>query len=153
MTWVSLIGLIMTASVLFRHLRLSFRAIWKHAPPLVSGPVRVVMRATFREQAIAYAMVLSGGALLLVAVVLIGVIQWMSGLFNEAGPLNLTTTKWLLGLPSSTHSGGPDLRAPLQNPPAGSSRVASRLARRNTVRRRLVRRRRGLDALRTVLRQ
>lgn len=99
-TWVSLIGLIMTASVLFRHLRLSFRAIWKHAPPLVSGPVRVVMRATFREQVIAYAMVLSGGALLLVAVVLIGVIQWMSGLFNEAGPLNLTTTKWLLGLPS-----------------------------------------------------
>src|SRR5947199_52385 len=38
---VSLVGLAWGASGLFRHLRLSFRAIWKHAPPLVAGPVRV----------------------------------------------------------------------------------------------------------------
>src|SRR5215510_8218556 len=40
-TFISLGGLFLAASVLFKHLRLSFRAIWKYKPPLVSVPVRV----------------------------------------------------------------------------------------------------------------
>jgi membrane protein len=38
-TFVSLSGLLLTGSKLISHLRLSFRAIWKYAPPLVSGSV------------------------------------------------------------------------------------------------------------------
>src|SRR5215470_12280124 len=59
-TVISLGGLLMTASVLFGHLRLSFRAIWKYEPPLVSGPMRVVVRVTIVERVIAFTMVLGG---------------------------------------------------------------------------------------------
>ena len=50
---VSLVGLAWAASGLFKHLRLSFRAIWKYTPPLIAGPVRVAVRATFAEYVIA----------------------------------------------------------------------------------------------------
>jgi len=98
-TVVSLVGLLLTASALFRHLRLSFRAIWKHAPPLVSGPVRVAMRATILEYAIAYLM-LTGGLLLLLAIALILATQWLGG-FLITLPWLSRTPAWLLALPSS----------------------------------------------------
>jgi membrane protein len=97
-SFVSLAGLLWTASVLFRHLRLSFRAIWKYEPPLVSGSVRVIMRTTFLEQFIAFVMVLSGGVLLLLALALITVIQWLTGLFSNL-PVFYHVPAWLLALP------------------------------------------------------
>ncbi len=92
-TSVSLLGLVLAASVLFKHLRMTFRAVWKHAPPLVSGSVRLVLKATFQERVVAFVMVLAGGALLLAAFVSLAAIHWLTG--------------WRLALP------GPLLIAPL----------------------------------------
>jgi membrane protein len=96
---VSLVGLLLTASVLFRNLRLAFRAIWKHAPPLVSGSVRSVVRATVLEYATSYLLVLLGGLLLLVSLVLVAVTQWLSGLVSGLPRLG-DTAGWLLALPT-----------------------------------------------------
>jgi membrane protein len=94
-TVISVAGILLAASVLFKHLRLTFRAIWKHAPPLVSGPVRVVVLASILERMVAFAMVLGGGGLLLVALVLLTAAGWLHRLlgapllFGELSP-------WLL---------------------------------------------------------
>src|SRR5262249_27241445 len=55
-TVIGLVGILLAASVLFKHLRLAFRAIWKHKPPLVSG-MRVGVRETILERVIASVMV------------------------------------------------------------------------------------------------
>jgi membrane protein len=78
-TAISLGALVVTASALFGKLRLSFRAIWKHRPPLVSGTVKVVVLSTFLEQAISFALTLVAGALLLVSLVLFAIVQWLGG--------------------------------------------------------------------------
>ena len=95
-TVISLAGLLLAASVLFRHLRLSFRAIWKYEPPLVAGSLRLVVRATLLERVIAFTMVLGGGGLLLVALALIAASQWVGSmtLLGDA-------TNWVLGASSS----------------------------------------------------
>jgi len=91
-TVISLAGILLAASVLFKHLRLSFRAIWKHEPPLVSGPVRVVVLATILERTVAFAMVLGGGGLLLAALGLLTAAGWLHRLlgttllFGELSP-------------------------------------------------------------------
>ena len=77
-TVVSLIGLLLTASSLFHHLRMMFRAIWKHEAPLASGPMIRAVWATFLEKVLAFTMLLASGALLLLAVVLIGAIHWVA---------------------------------------------------------------------------
>ena len=86
-TAVSLVGLLLAASVLFRHLRLTFRAIWKYEPPLVSGPMRVVVRTTILERVISFVMVLSAGMLLLVALVLVSATQWLNRLLASLSRL------------------------------------------------------------------
>jgi membrane protein len=95
---VSVVGLLVTASALFRHLRLSFRAIWKYAPPLMSGSVRGVVQATVLEQVKAFLMVLAGGALLIVALTLIAVVQWLSAFFAVL-PRFSDVSGWLIALP------------------------------------------------------
>jgi membrane protein len=97
-TAVSLAGLLLTASVLFKKLRLSFRAIWKYEPPLVSGSVRAVIRSTLLEQVISFIMVLSGAPLLLLSLALLAIVQWLTGLFSNV-PLAGDTLVWLLALP------------------------------------------------------
>ncbi|HEY8550824.1 MAG TPA: YihY/virulence factor BrkB family protein [Vicinamibacterales bacterium] len=99
-TVAGLIGLLVTASVLFRNLRLSFRAIWKRAPLLVAGSVRAVVRATVLEHVTAYLIVLLGGLLLVVALLLIGVTQWMSAVVRSA-PHLADVPDWLFALPTS----------------------------------------------------
>ena len=99
-TVISLAGVLMTASLLFRHLRLSFRAIWKYAPPLVSGTVRAVMRTTVLEYLIGLVMVMTGGALLLVAIAAVAATQWLGGLLIKL-PLADAIPAWLLALPTS----------------------------------------------------
>ena len=84
-TVISLIGLLVTASKLFAHLRMTFRAIWKHAPPLVSGSLFLVLRATFLEKAVAYVIVILGGAFFLTALLMMTVIQWMTRYLNQIG--------------------------------------------------------------------
>ena len=93
-SFISLVGLLLTASVLFHHLRLTFRAIWKYQPLLVSGSVRVVVRETILEKVMSFVMVLSAGVVLLVALVLVSVTQWLNRL---VGSLSLPSqTGWLL---------------------------------------------------------
>jgi len=99
-TVISLTGVLMTASLLFRHLRLSFRAIWKYAPPLVSGSVRAVMQTTVLEYLIGLVMVMTGGVLLLVAIAAVATTQWLSGLLVKL-PLADAIPAWLLALPTS----------------------------------------------------
>ena len=93
-TFVSLIGLMLGASKLFRHLRMTFRAIWKRTPILVSG-LKHALWATLLERAIAFAMVLAGGALLLAAFMLIATLHWLSAHLNEV-PVLGGTLGWLL---------------------------------------------------------
>ena len=94
-TVIGLLGLLFTASVLFHHLRMSFRAIWKYEPPLFSGPAWVAVRATFLERVIAYGLLLVGGGLLLVALALIGLARWLHTLL-ESLPLIGTAGGWLI---------------------------------------------------------
>jgi membrane protein len=94
-TIISLVGLIFTASVLFRHLRLSFRAIWKYAPPLVAGSFWDAVRTTVLNQAAAFLMVLTGGALLLLALAFVAATQWLDGYLGTL-PLLSRLTTWLL---------------------------------------------------------
>jgi membrane protein len=99
-TVVSLAGLFLTASALFRHLRLTFRAIWKYEPPLVAGPMRAVVRASILEKVVAVVMVLAGGGLLLAAVALVAATQWLDRLLGDQ-PLLGHATGWLLAALSS----------------------------------------------------
>src|SRR5215510_9764243 len=61
--FVGLAGILFTSTNLFKQLRLAFRAMWHYEPVLTSGSVRAVVRTTLLEQAIAFVMVLGGGAL------------------------------------------------------------------------------------------
>lgn len=94
---VSLIGLLLTASQLFHHLRMTFRAIWRHEPPLVSGPARSALLATLLEKALAFIMVLATGVLLMVALLLIAALQWL-----QARPWSMPILRqpaaWLLAI-------------------------------------------------------
>jgi YihY family inner membrane protein len=99
-TVVSLGGFLYAASVLCRHLRLTFRAIWNYEAPLVSGTVRVVVRTTIVEQVIAFLMVLGGGALLLTALALIAATQWLGRLLGSL-PFYTPTAGWVLTAVSS----------------------------------------------------
>jgi membrane protein len=99
-TLAGLLGLAYTASKLFRHMRMSFRAIWKHEPPLVVGTLSERVAATVREYAFAFLMVLSAGVFLALAVLLLSVTQRLSGLL-VALPFVDRVPAWLLALPGS----------------------------------------------------
>ena len=95
---IGLGGLLVAGSALFKQLRLSFRAIWKYNPPIVSGPMRVIVTATVIEQAMSFLMLLAGGALLLTALALIAIFQWL-GTSLERLPRFGESVTWLLALP------------------------------------------------------
>ena len=99
MSAVSLVGLVVTASMLFRNLRLSFRAIWKYEPPLASRSVRTMVRQTFLEQAISFAMVLIAGLLLLVSLAVVSIVQWLGGIFSHVSMLT-EAAEWAVALSS-----------------------------------------------------
>ncbi len=99
-TVISLAGLLLTASVLFHNLRQGFRAIWKYDPPLVSGPLHVVVRTTIRERVISITMVLGGGALLVGALGLNAAIQAVDSLLRSVPGFD-QATGWSLGALSS----------------------------------------------------
>jgi membrane protein len=98
-TIISLIGLLVTSSMLFRNLRLSFRAMWKYEPPLASKSVRVIVRQTFLEQAISFAMVLTAGLLFLLSLAVLSMVQWLGGLLDRV-PRLAGTAAWILALPT-----------------------------------------------------
>ena len=93
-TVISLGGVLLAASVLFSHLRLAFRAIWKHKPPLVLG-MSVAVRETILERVIASVMVLSGGGLLLIALALLLAANRLNRLLDSLA-LHGRTTGWFI---------------------------------------------------------
>jgi uncharacterized BrkB/YihY/UPF0761 family membrane protein len=72
-TIVGVVGMLVTTSLLFRHLRMTFRAVWNYEPPLVAGAISRRVLVVVREWVIAFLITLGGGALLLVAVVVVSV--------------------------------------------------------------------------------
>jgi membrane protein len=92
-------ALLVTAAALFKHLRMSFRAIWKYKPPIMSGTVRLVVRSTFLEQVFGFALILVAGALLMVAIVVLAIAQWLGG-HLERLPW-LPDVSWLVALPTT----------------------------------------------------
>jgi membrane protein len=96
-TLIGIAGLLMTSSALFAHLRMTFRAIWKQAPPLASGSVLSALRMKLTERAIAFGIMFGGGALLLALLAIIGALQWLAALPGELSLLG-DTLGWLLPL-------------------------------------------------------
>jgi membrane protein len=99
-TVVSLAGVLLAASILFKHLRLTFRAIWKYKPPLVSGSVSAVVRVTILERVMAFLMVLGGGGLMLIALTLIFAAERLNRVLDSLG-LHGRTTEWFVTTTSS----------------------------------------------------
>jgi uncharacterized BrkB/YihY/UPF0761 family membrane protein len=89
---VSLVGLLVTASVLVGHLQISFRAIWKY-PPIFSGPLHFAILRMVAQKVLAFALVVAGGAVLVMAFVLIASVNWLMT-ERSAGD-------WLILIPSS----------------------------------------------------
>ena len=89
---ISLAGLMLTASILVTHLRLSFRALWKRPPIFISGSLPVVIWRALMEKLLAFGMVLAGGGVLLLTFAAIMGINWLTARFNGA---------WELVVPSS----------------------------------------------------
>jgi membrane protein len=96
-TLIGVVGLLLTSSALFGHLRMTFRAIWKHAPPLASGSLLRALRMKLTERAIAFGIMFGGGALLLALLAIIGTLQWLAALPGELTLLG-DTLGWLLPL-------------------------------------------------------
>jgi len=80
---VSAIALLMTASVLFRNLRMTFRAIWKHNPLLIASHIGSIVRATLLERTLSFAVVLAAAMLLVVVVGLVVIVQWLLPFLNR----------------------------------------------------------------------
>ena len=97
---VSVLALLFTGSMLVHHLRLSFRALWKHEPPLAAKSVRSAVRETLREKARSLLMLLTAGALLILTLGLVSVVHWLSGFFREL-PRFRDTLGWVLAVPVS----------------------------------------------------
>jgi len=93
---VSIIGLLLTGSKLFHHLRMTFRAIWRHEPLLMSGPAVSALRATLLEKALAFIMMMAASVLLLVALLVIAALQWLA-----IRHWNVPLAAWLLAIPAS----------------------------------------------------
>jgi membrane protein len=92
---VSVVTLLITAAAFFKHLRISFRALWKREAPLASGSVRGVVRETLAEQTKAFIMVLTAGLLLVLTLGFMAAAHWLSGAFN-AVPCLSDAVGWLL---------------------------------------------------------
>lgn len=96
---VSLVGLVFTGSKLFLHLRMTFRAIWRHEAPLAARSARSALRRTLREKAFAFMMMLVTSLLLLVSLLLIAALQWMHAR-SAALPFLRQPAEWLLAVPA-----------------------------------------------------
>jgi membrane protein len=61
---------------------MSLRAIWRQAPPLLSGSLRRGAWQTFLERVIAFAMIFGGGLLLFAALAIVVSVHWIGGLLS-----------------------------------------------------------------------
>jgi uncharacterized BrkB/YihY/UPF0761 family membrane protein len=80
---IGVVGMLAGASLLFRQLRLTFRAVWRYEPPLVAGPMRLRVFTIVREWLIAFVITLGGGGLLLLGLIVISAFQWLARLLTK----------------------------------------------------------------------
>ncbi len=99
-TLIGVVGLLFTSSALFGHLRMTFRAIWKQAPPLASGSLLRILRMKLTERVIAFGIMFGGGAMLLALLAVMGTLQWIAALPGELTLLG-DTLSWLLPMLAS----------------------------------------------------
>jgi membrane protein len=88
----SLVGLLLTASILVNHLQLTFRAIWRYPAILVSGPLVLGILRLLTQKVLAFTLVVCGTAILLVSLVLVAGMNWLMGRVGG---------EWALTIPSS----------------------------------------------------
>ena len=69
-TIISVLGVLISASLLLRQLRLTFRAVWHYDPPLVAGPLYVRALTLAREWVVAALITAGGGGLLIAAFII-----------------------------------------------------------------------------------
>ncbi len=93
-TVVSVGGLLLTVSLLIRHLRMGFRAIWRYTPPWLSGSLLTGAWTAFREKVVAFVIVLSGALILLAVIATLTALHGMSEFIDR-------TFAWVFGLPGS----------------------------------------------------
>jgi membrane protein len=79
-TIVGVVGMLVSASLLFRQLRMTFRAVWQYEPPSVAGPIRLRVVTMLREWVIAFVITVGGGVLLVLGVVVLSAFQWLARL-------------------------------------------------------------------------
>lgn len=77
---LSLGGLLVTASVLVGHLQMSFRAIW-HYPTILRGPVHLAVWRLIRQKLLAFSLVGAGGAMLVLAFLVVTSVNWLTKQF------------------------------------------------------------------------
>ena len=82
-TVIGVFGMLVAASLLFRHLRMTFRAVWHYEPPSVAGPIRLRVFTIIREWIIAFVITLGGGGLLLLGVIVIAAFRWLARLLTR----------------------------------------------------------------------
>jgi uncharacterized BrkB/YihY/UPF0761 family membrane protein len=80
LTIIGVVGILGGASLLFRHLRMTFRAVWHYEPPSVAGPIRLRVVTMLREWVIAFVITVGGGGLLVLGVVVLSAFQWVARL-------------------------------------------------------------------------
>jgi membrane protein len=89
---VSIVGLLVTASVLVAHLQISFRAIWNCPAITISGPPHLVILRLLAQKLLAFVLVVAGGAVLVLALVSIAGVNWLTNQFAHG---------WAVLVPSS----------------------------------------------------
>ena len=86
-TIIGVAGMLVGASLLFRQLRLTFRAVWHYEPPSVAGPMRRRVFTMLREWIIAFVITLGGGGFLIVAVIVMSAFRWLARLLTAVSIL------------------------------------------------------------------
>jgi len=101
-TIIGVVGVLASASLLFRQLRMTFRAVWNYEPPLVAGSIYMRVLTSLREWVIAFVITLGGGGLLFVALVVISSFKSVNRLMErvpllpETGALTATLSAFVL---------------------------------------------------------
>ncbi|HKW48434.1 MAG TPA: YihY/virulence factor BrkB family protein [Gemmatimonadaceae bacterium] len=101
-TIISVLGVLVSASLLLRQLRMTFRAVWHYEPPLVAGTMRVRALTMVREWVIAALITAGGGGLLIAAFIVLAAFRAAARLLDrvpllrETGPLLAVVSSFVL---------------------------------------------------------
>ena len=101
-TVLSVLGVLVSASLLLRQLRMTFRAVWHYEPPLVAGTMRARALTLVREWVVAAVITAGGGGLLIAAFLVLAGFQATARLLDRVpflhgtGPLLAILSSFVL---------------------------------------------------------